>query len=240
MSWSPRPTWPTRSFWIPKVDGGSFIYQTYKNSRWYNRYPNSSCWWGGGGGGFGTSYDVGGGGGSGSYVDVYLNHTTFKPVKSGNTHIYVTIGRGGANGIVRWRGSDGGNTVIKFSNGENTQTIISTVPKGLGGLGGGLGEITTGIGYSIPGRNGQNGLDHSDTAKMYHRTGTRGGDSNLGRGGKSATRVAGNKFEEPDNPGIRGGGGGGGGGVEGVVTETELQAEMGMLLLLFIRIQKVK
>ena len=178
---------------------------------------------GGGGGGQGTANgDSGGGGGSGSYTEVFLNHSTFSSTTYGSNrnNIYVSIGSGGTTGSGTNNGNDGSNTVVRFSNGTITNgTVIATAGGGYGGMsaggsnrsyvdsvggdGGLVGTITTGIGYTIPGRPGDNG--RVAITSVNNRCGTNGGNSILGTGGKG-----GNERATSGLNGYNGGGGGGG------------------------------
>ena len=153
---------------------------------------------GGGGGGQGdTTYtDVGGGGGSGSYTEVFLNASTFDASSTypNRNKIYIDIGSGGGSGGSGTNdGTTGGNTVARFASSANVSgDLIATTfggtygyrgsSYGKGGEGGNEGTISIGLGYSIPGQPGQNGIDSGTTESG--RLGTIGGDSVLGAGGK--------------------------------------------------------
>lgn len=170
------------------------------------------CGGGGGGGNYGASGDHGGGGGGSETCYVWLNSSHI----STNSHIYVSIGLGGAGGpLAGSDGGTGGTTTIRFSNGSSTSgTIIGTALGGGGGVngngyaqggtGGNGGTITTGLGYHIAGDSGEMGWD-SGTPNQ-NPVGGSGGSSKIGRGGLGATDTSGGNA----TAGIKGGGGGGG------------------------------
>lgn len=167
---------------------------------------------GGGGGNYGASSDHGGGGGGGETCYVWLKSSDI----STNSHIYVSIGLGGAGGpFAASDGGTGGTTTVRFSNGVSTSgTIIGTAIGGGGGVqgngfarggsGGSGGTITTGVGYHIPGDIGMAGYD-AGTA-IQNPSGGDGGSCKLGRGGNGAYDTSGGNAIA----GIKGGGGGGG------------------------------
>lgn len=167
---------------------------------------------GGGGGYYGASSDHGGGGGGSETCYVWLKSSDI----STNSHIYVSIGNGGAGGSIGAPdGSAGGTTTVRFSNGVSTSgTIIGTANPGGGGVngnnfarggaGGVGGSITTGIGYHIPGDIGMAGYDAG--TPIQNPSGGDGGSSKLGRGGHGAFDTSGGDAWA----GSRGGGGGGG------------------------------
>lgn len=182
---------------------------------------------GGGGGGQGTNAgDVGGAGSSGSYTEVFLNPSTFdtNTYGSNRSNIYVSIGSGGSAGSGTTNGSDGTNTTIRFSDGSITNgTLIATAIGGFGGYDAGssslttrasiydgfggtntiTGTISTGFGYTIPGRPGFNGNIAGTT--INNRCGSYGGNSILGSAGNG-----GNEVSVSGIAGSKGGGGGGG------------------------------
>jgi len=182
-----------------------------------------ACGSGGGGGGAGTSSsdgDAGGGGGSGEYAEIYLNSSDI----GSYTHIYSVISSGGTGGgTATANGSNAIATTIRFasSNIDTTGPIIATIAGGGGGyhgnawgksgIGGLGGSISTGTGFLLPGRNGDQGTDvGGDTSLIHYTTGGNGGDSHLGRGGMGAQGNASAPTTTGEGFGFYGGGGGGG------------------------------
>ena len=170
---------------------------------------------GGGGGGPGdtdTQGDTGGGGGSGSYAEAYITKDELD--KQGATHIYLSIGSGGAGGTGTGDGSNGGSSQCKIAK-NNTDTSGSTIftifpgNKGVHGNawgspgdGGAKGEISIGSGYCLKGNPGETG-ENAD-GDYQHNAGSLGGYSPLGSCGIGPTHVT------TSINGTNGGGGGGG------------------------------
>lgn len=156
---------------------------------------------GGGGGGFNGAlgYAGGGGGGSGAYMEFIISNPS-------SSYPY-TIGVGGYGGGIGTYGGNGTDTTF------STNTALGGLGGtqrgyGTGGIGGGRTILNIGVGFSMPGFNGEAG-DTGATGKVdVAGNGASGGNSLLGGGGLGAH----GNTSAPTAPTNTGGGGGGGGG----------------------------
>jgi hypothetical protein len=168
---------------------------------------------GGGGGGSqpaGTNKGGGGGGGTGAVSSGYFDASLLPDV------LEITIGVGGAGGTPQVNGTNGGATIVKPHNSNNTAATYILIANGGGG--GGLGNITT------RGAAGVAGVTATITSALYSNLGVLRLTSgfNGGLGGGAAGQVGQGRVYNSDGVLILGGGGGGarsfpGGGIGGAL-----------------------